>query len=217
MTTRKFGESQVIDFFATTLRDELRNKFGINEKYSIGNFSGSQDRKFADFFAGTESSCVLIEFKEFEMEIKDEIKKPLRQKLCKELTKDSAALSRGSHFIAYRSPINNVTIKLAPYVDVVCPNFNIGIPPLAIVQTKTHTDFIEEFLSGKEGVSIDQFLGYAGHLSATAGGIKNGADAPFKSVLYSRDMQGKVVGTIFESLGELKQLLDLKPKKRPRP
>lgn len=214
MTTRKFGESQVIDFFATALRDELRNKFGDNEKYSIGNFSGSQDRKFADFFAGTESSCVLIEFKEFKKEIDDEIKKPLRKKLCKDLTEESASLSRESHFIAYRLPINNMTINLAPYVDVVCPIFNIGIPPLVISQPKSHTDFIEEFLSGTEGVSIDQFLGYAGHLSATAGGIANGENAPFKSVLYSRDMQGKVVGTIFESLGELKQLLDRKPKKQ---
>ena len=195
----------------------MRDKFGPNANYSIGNFSGSQDRKFADFFAGTDSSCILIEFKGFENEIQDEFKKPLRKKLCEELTDETAALSRGSHFIAYRSPINSMQIKLASYVDVVCPIFSIGIPPLTIAHAKAHSDFIDGFLSGHKGVSFNEFLAYAGHLNATAGGIENGATAPFRSILYSRDMRGKVVGTIFESLGELKQLLDQKPKRYPKP
>jgi len=217
LSKRKLGESQVIDFFSIALRDSLRDKFGENANYSIGNFSGSQDRKFADFFAGTESSCILIEFKELEREILDERKKPLREKLCKELNDETATLSRGSHFIAYRSPHKEMQIMLAPYVDVVCPNFVIGIPPLAIAHTKAHIDFIQGFLSGAEGVGFNKFLEYAGHLNATAGGIANGADAPFKSILYSRNSSGDVVGTIFESLGELKKLLDRRPKASPKP
>lgn len=217
MATNKFGESQVIDFFATALRDKLITKFGKNAKYSIGNFSGSQDRKFADFFAGTDSSCILIEFKEYEREIQDENKKPLRKKLCEELTNETAALSRGSHFIAYRLPTDKMQLKLAPYVDVVCPHFSIGIPPLATAHTKAHSDFIDGFLSEREGASFNQFIEYAGHLNAAAGGITNGASAPFESILYSRDAQGEVVGTKFESLGELKKLLDLKPKRFPKP
>jgi len=217
LASSKFGESQSISFFETALRDELCNKFGKNANYTMANFSGSQDRKFADFFAGTDSSCILIEFKEFEHEIQDESKKPLRRKLCEELTNGSAALSRGSHFIAYRSPINRMQINLAPYVDVVCTIFSIGIPPLAAAQSKTHFDFIDGFLNGHEGVSFNQFVGYVGYLNATAGGIANGAAAPFRSILYSRDMRGRLVGTLFESLGELRQLLDRKPKRTPKP
>ncbi|WP_148051359.1 hypothetical protein [Pseudomonas protegens] len=212
MTKRKLGESQVIDFFSSVLRDELINKFGSRSNYSIGNFSGSQDRKYADFFAGMESSCILIEFKEFESEVRDEYKKPLREKLCKNLTDKTAALSRATHFIAYRVSSGNMDIKLSPYVDVICPNWSVGNPPLQAVNSKVHYDFICDFLSAKEGVAIGDFLSYAGHLNSTAGGISDGASAPFKSVLYSRNTQGRVVGTIFNSLGELKKLIDKAPK-----
>lgn len=212
MAKSKFGESQVIDFFSTALKDELINRFGSHSQYSIGNFSGSQDRKYADFFAGTNSSCILIEFKEFEREIRDEYRKPLREKLCKNLTSETAALSRTTHFIAHRISSMCMDIKLSPYVDVVCPNWSIGSPPLETVSSKAHYDFIDDFLSGKEGVVIGKFLQYAGHLSSTAGGTADGANAPFKSVLYSRNTQGRVVGTFFNSLGELRQLIDKAPK-----
>ncbi|WLG25989.1 hypothetical protein [Pseudomonas lurida] len=212
MTKRKIGESQVIDFFSSALRDELYNKFGSNSNYSIGNFSGSQDRKYADFFAGTNSSCVLIEFKEFESEIRDEYRKPLREKLCKNLTGETAALSRATHFIAHRISSVDMNIKLSPYVDVICPNWSVGSPPLQAICSKVHYDFIDDFLSAKEGVVISEFLRYAGHLNSTAGGIADGIAAPFKSVLYSRNTQGRIVGTIFNSLGELKQLIGKAPK-----
>lgn len=212
MTNRKVGESQVIEFFSSVLKDELYNKFGPHSKYSIGNFSGSQDRKYADFFAGTDSSCVLIEFKEFEREIRDEYKKPLREKLCRNLTTKTAQLSRSTHFIAYRVSSNDMSVKLSPYIDVVCPNWSVGSPPLQAKTSKAHYEFIDDFLSAKEGVTISEFLNYAGHLNSTAGGISDGASAPFKSILYSRNNQGKVVGTIFDSLGELKNLIDKAPK-----
>ncbi|WP_440779945.1 hypothetical protein ACTACN_00785 [Pseudomonas syringae] len=212
MTKKKLGESQVIDFFSSVLRDELNNKFGSQSNYSIGNFSGSQDRKYADFFAGTNSSCVLIEFKEFEREIRDEYKKPLREKLCRNLTSKTAALSRSTHFIAHRVSSSDIAISLSPYVDVVCPNWSIGNPPLQAIRSKAHYDFIDDFLSVKEGVAISEFLNYVGHLNSTAGGISDGGSAPFKSVLYSRNTQGRVVGTIFNSLGELKKLIDKAPR-----
>ncbi|WP_447782418.1 hypothetical protein [Pseudomonas plecoglossicida] len=213
LATTKIGESQVIDFFSSALRDQLVNKFGSDSNYSIGNFSGSQDRKYADFFAGTKSSCILIEFKEHEHEIRDEYKKPLREKLCKNLTNKTATLSRTTHFIAHRSSSRGMDIKLAPYVDVVCPHWSIGSPPLGPVTSKTHYDFIDDFLSAKEGVTMEKFFDYAGHLNSTAGGVSDGASAPFKSVLYSRNARGRVVGTIFHSLGELKKLINKAPNK----
>lgn len=212
LNTKKIGESQVIDFFSTALRDELHQKFGRDAEYSLGNFSGSQDRKFADFFAGTNSSCILIEFKEYRKETKDELKKPLRKKLCKELTKKDAKLSRSSHFIAYRSSTDNMQINLVPYVDEVCPSFSIGCPPLLAVKEQEHNDFIDKFLSGNEGVNLSEFLNYAGHLNSIAGGIPNGASVPFNSIFYSRNNSGKIIGIKFDTLGELQKLLSKKPK-----
>ncbi|WP_295475697.1 hypothetical protein [uncultured Pseudomonas sp.] len=194
----------------------MSEKFGKAADYSLGNFSGSQDRKFADFFAGTDSSCVLIEFKEFEREISDEHKKPLREKLCRTLDQNTAALSRTSHFIAYRSRNSAVNIELAPYVDVVCPHFSVGQPPLEAIVRNTHDAFIDAFLEGRSGTPFDAFLKYAGHMNSTAGGTADGANASFKSILYSRDKQGRVLGTLFHSLGELKQLLAKKAKLRSR-
>ncbi len=205
----KIGESQVIQFFSTAVEIKLQEKFGCQAKYSIGNFSGIQDRKFADFFVGTESACILIEFKEFENEIADEQKKPLRKKLCTELTQETARLSRASHFIAYRKPGSDLEIIVTPYVDTVCPLFSVSIPPLADKINQNHQDFIEDFLSNKAGQDYKQFIRYVGHMNSTAGGTSDGATAPFKSVLYSKNKQGKIIGTIFESIGELSKLLNL--------
>ena len=217
MTSKKAGESQVIDFFSSVLRDELQNKFGRDKKFSVGNFSGSQDRKFADFFAGTESNCVLIEFKEFEAEIQDEQGKPLREKLCKELTADTAMESRCTHFIAFKSKGAEMNISLIPYVDAVCPLFCVGIPPLESVQKTSHKNFIQAFLDGGKGGSVEDFVIYAGRLNTIAGGIADGLSAPFKAVLYSRDSEGGLIGTLFQSLSEFKQLLGMKPKRGHRP
>ena len=217
MTSRKAGESQIIDFFSAALRDELRKKFGEDTKFSIGNFSGSQDRKFADFFAGTESNCVLIEFKEFHGEIQDEREKPLRKRLCEGLTESAAITSRSAHFIAYKSKAAEMDVTLIPYVDVVCPLFGVGIPPLAAIQKNGHDDFIQAFLDGREGSSVNEFISYAGHLNTIAGGIANGLTAPFKAVLYSRNSSGKLIGTLFQSLSEFRKLLLAKPTRSRRP
>ncbi len=210
MISKKAGESQVIESFSSFLRDELQNKFGKDKKFSMGNFSGSQDRKFADFFAGTDSNCLLIEFKEFESEISDEQDKPLRKKLCNELTLEVAVESRCTHFIAFRSKSKEMDITLIPYVDVVCPLFGVGIPPLNPIQRTSHSQFINAFLEGEKGGSIDEFISYAARLNTIAGGTANGLNAPFKAVLYSRNSKGQLTGTLFQSLSEFKTLIDKK-------
>ena len=208
---KKIGESQVIQSFSTFLQVELAIKFN-GASYCFGNFSGSQDRKFADVFVGTKSSCILIEFKEFEKEVADEYKKPLRSKLCKELTSETAALSRAGHFIAFRKPGSQMEITIASYADTVCPGFSIGVPPLAAIEQFGHREFIGKFLGNAAGQDYPSFIKYVGHLNSTAGGTANGLAAPFKSVLYSKDDHGNVIGTIFESIGELTKILKLHPK-----
>ncbi|PTQ78193.1 hypothetical protein C8R26_104177 [Nitrosomonas oligotropha] len=209
----KIGESQTLQFFSTIIQTELSARFGRRGKYSIGNFSGSQDRRFADVFVGTESSCVLIEFKEFESEVADEQNKPLRKKFCEELTPEIASLSRSGHFIAFRKPKSQMEIIVAPYVDTVCPRFSVGIPPLVNAKRQDHDRFIKSFLGNTEGQNYQSFIQYVGHLNSIAGGTPDGSTAPFKSVLYSRNRQGRVIGTVFESIGELRKLLKLRPKR----
>lgn len=211
---KKIGESQVIQSFSTFLQAELAAKFNGNINYCFGNFSGSQDRKFADVFVGTESSCVLIEFKEFEKEINDEYDKPLREKLCNQLTEETAALSRSGHFIAFRKPGSQMEITVASYADTVCPGFSVGIPPLVLAKQFGHREFIKNFLNNATGQDYTSFIKYIGHLNSTAGGTSDGSSAPFKSVLYSTDNKGSIIGTVFESIGELRKVLKLSPQKK---
>lgn len=207
---KKIGESQVIQSFSTIFQVELAQKFK-NASYCFGNFSGSQDRKFADVFVGTKSSCMLIEFKEFEEEIENEYRKPLRKKLCEELTSETANLSRVGHFIAFRKPGSQMEITIASYADTVCPGFSVGIPPLAIAEQFGHREFIKNFLDNAAGQNYPSFIKYVGHLNSMAGGTADGLVAPFKSVLYSKDDQGNVIGTIFKTIGELTKILKLHP------
>lgn len=215
--SRKIGEAQAIDFFGTALREMHEKNYGKEANYSVGIFSGSQDRKFADFFAGIGSTCILIEFKEFENEIKHELRKELRENLCKNLNETDAALSRGAHYIAYRSKAEDMQLRIAPYVDVVCPDFGIGQPPLLPFLKKDHENFINDFLSSNAGCSYDNFVRYAGYMSAIAGSTPNGLKTRFRAIFYSRNHAGTVVGTIFKNLSDFKKMMDKKPSRKMGP
>lgn len=215
MTTKKMGESQVISFFSTSLTQQLFLNFPNKDKFSIGDFSGSQDRKFADFFAGTDSTNILIEFKELKEETKDELNKPLRVKLCQQLTNDLAEESRKCHFIAWGNNNSALQVELVPYVDLVCQKYK-GCPPLQEIHEIAHSDFITSFLSGGEGLSYSNFTNYIGHLNTVAGGITDGSQAPFKSILYSYK-NGNLIGTRFENLRELNELMSIRPRSSWRP
>lgn len=126
----KIGETQGMGFFRAALEDRFPERNGKDADYSIGDFSASQDRKFADFFAGTASTCMLIEFNEYVHEIGQETRKPLRRKLCENLNDADAQLSSGSHFIAHRLKTPDIQVRIAPYIDVVCRDLGVGCPPL---------------------------------------------------------------------------------------
>ena len=90
-------------------------------------------------------------------------------------------------------------ISLIPYVDAVCPLFDVGIPPLVSVQKTCHNEFIKAFLGGQKGGSIEEFVSYTGRLNTIAGGIADGLTASFKAVLYSRDWGLRRNGTVMLS------------------
>ncbi|MEW5290891.1 hypothetical protein ABW286_17190 [Erwinia papayae] len=202
---RKIGESQVIDFFSAVLRDKFSDRYKKNKPISIGNFSGSQDRKFADFFAGTASSNILIEFKEFESDYTKEWDKPLRQTLCRIIDADTAQFSRRCHFIAWRESDPEVQVSIAPYIDKVCPQYNT-IPPLQAFDNIPHKDFINDFLDDEKGITPEEFKDYVKYMDDIAGGKQAGENVPFKSILYSYQDE-EMVATYFKNLGELRSLI----------
>lgn len=209
---RKMGEAQVIDFFSGYLKDVLNIKFGAHVNYTVGNFSGSQDRKFSDFFAGTDSHNILIEFKEKKEECAYEGMKPLRKKLCDNLDEKISRLSRECHFIGWGTNHVNTVIEFNPYIDLICRIFNQKNYLLEPVD-KNHRAFVQNFIDGKIGVDQDSFVKYIEHLNKIAGGSVSGKEVPFRSILYSRDENGLLVGTRFESLGELIQLRKMRTRK----
>lgn len=210
----KMGEMQVIEFFSSRLKDKIRDKYGKTESFSIGNFSGSQDRKFADFFAGTDAVNILIEFKEFKSEYEKESIKPLRRKLCQTLTNTISELSRSCHFIGWGTKKYDVEVELNPYIDLVCrlfPNICCLNEPICYLDEEFITAFIDE----KIGVNYAYFVKYIDHLNKIAGGGSSGEEVPFRSILFSYNDQGILKGTRFDNLKEFQELIKIKPQNKP--
>ena len=206
----KMGESQIINFFTNVLVDYLKSFLTPKYRFAIGDFSGKQDREFADFFAGTDSVNILIEFKEKKSEYKDECHKVLRKKLCEELTNDIAIISRDCHFIGWGQNKTPIEVELNPYIDIVCSLWN-KINFLRTPKNYQHIDFIKEFKNGSIGVDYETFVKYIEHLNSLANRSNSGGDIPFKSLLYSRDSNGMLIANRFETLNQLKMLIDMEP------
>lgn len=197
----KMGESQIIDFFSTIINDEFKKEFGDTESYSIGNFSGSQDREFADFFAGTDAVNVLIEFKEKKVEYKAESRKPNREILCKNLNDTISLVSRKCHFIGWGTDQVVIEAEFCPYIDIVCHIWNCTN---LLKKEKIHKDyqFVQELIKEEIGVNHNEFITYINYLHKISGGKDSGGEIPFKSILYSYK-DNRIVATRFDNLNEL--------------
>jgi hypothetical protein len=208
---KKIGENQIIQFFSSALQDEISEKLGRDVNYSFGNFAGQQDKKFADFFAGTKSKNILIEFKEYKHELKAELKKPLRKQLCYNLNEQLSTLSRKCHFAAWNENEADIFINLVPYIDEVCRRFIPNLPKdveklLIEPQPDLHDIFITKFLKDERGVSHSEFKKYINHLSEIA---KSKDTNSFEAILYSRNDSGRLIGTKFSNLDEALALTEL--------
>lgn len=207
---KKMGESQIIDFFSGYLRDLLHDEYGKSVSYTIGNFSGSQDRKFADFFAGTKSHNILIEFKEKKQEYKAEIKKPLRENLCATLNNKVAQVSRLCHFIGWGKDQVGTQVELNAYIDLICTLWGAN-NYLQTTHNYEHETFSLHFINGDVGVDHRTFMDYIEHLNKIAGGCATGSEVPFRSMLYSKNDRGRLIGTRFENLKQLNVLRAIDP------
>lgn len=196
----KIGEAQVQQAFVEHLKFKIGRKFGAEFPYAYGAFNGSQDRKYADYFAGVNAKNILIEFKEFKSEISSESRKPLRNKLCNIISDANLSNSLNAHFIAWRlenSKDNRLRVKIDTYLPTVCALFNKHFDGN---NERWIPEFVDDFLDIKAGVSNENFEAYINELSNIAG---DDGDSSFYGVHLTFDPEHGVDLRIFSTVAEL--------------
>lgn len=199
----KIGEAQVQQAFIEHLKYKIQIKFGHDFPYNYGAFNGSQDRKYADYFAGVNAQNILVEFKEFESEVSSESKKPLRKKLCETISNDSLSSSLTAHFISWRlenTTENSLELRIDTYLPAVCPLFDIQFKGS---NEKKIPEFIDDFLNMKSGVSNEEFESYIDKLSDIAG---DDGDTSFYGVHVTFNSEHGIELKIFSTIAELIEL-----------
>lgn len=185
----KLGESVIQSAFADHLARRAIDRYGLNVPYVSANLQGKNDKQFADYFASIDSKCVLIEFKEFEKDILDEKRKPLRADLCELLTmpnyaKHESLASRG-HFLAF-GDIEQKIENIHSYPKVVCPIFSSDYEFSGA--SYTEKEFLSGLVKGSIGITIENMNRYVALLAKIAQQGKGQPDCPeFKAVLLSYD------------------------------
>lgn len=196
----KIGEQQVQRMFSEHLGETLRNRFGEKIRYAYGEFNGMQDKKYADYFAGVNSSNIIIEFKEFFSEINDERRKALRENLCKNIPDYLIETSYLSHHISWRGDSSeSIVLAFDRYLSRVCPIFDIEYERFKVVGV---SKFIDDFLDKRIGAGSDDFADYVDYLAELAGD----EGSSFFGVLLSFDPKVGLKNTIFYNLEQLVEL-----------
>lgn len=200
----KIGEQQIQRLFSEYLGREVRKKFGDDFPFAYGEFNGMQDRKYADYFAGVNAYNVLIEFKEFFSEIKDEKRKRLRRKLCHEIPEDLLDLSYAAHHISWREKSEkSIILGFQRYLSKVCPLFEVSYDEF---ETLGVSKFLNQFINKDIGSDNSSFSGYIKYLAKIAGD----EDAGFFGVLISFDSEVGIKNTIFKNMSQLIELVNRK-------
>lgn len=198
----KIGEAQVQEAFVEHLRFKIGEKYGPNFPYAFGAFNGSQDRKYADYFAGVNARNILIEFKEFKSEISSETRKPLRKKLCNSISDENLENSLNAHFISWRVDDpngNRLRLRIDTYLPTVCPLFDRHFDG---GKEKWIQHFLDGFLDLEVGVSNEEFEVYINELSRIAGDAGEG-NASFYGVHLTFDPEVGLDLEIFSKVSDL--------------
>jgi len=197
----KIGEQQIQRLFSEYLGREVRKRFGDDFPFAYGEFNGMQDRKYADYFAGVNACNVLIEFKEFFNEIKDEKRKELRRKLCHEIPENLLDISYATHHISWREKSEeSIILGFQRYLSKVCPLFDVNYDEFDILGVN---DFLSEFINKDIGSGNSLFSDYIKYLAKIAGDESAG----FFGVLISFDSQVGMKNTIFKDMSQLIELV----------
>lgn len=156
--SKKIGEANVIEVFSDLLNTLFR-EIKPNGTYLKSNISGKADKVYADYFASVNAKNILIEFKEFEKEIRFETKKPLRKKFFDSVSR-LRLISRDCHFIGWRlDDTDSLIIKIDNYIFKVSKFFKIDFQFIKSSE-RLAADFITEFIKGEIGIPVSQFKRY---------------------------------------------------------
>ena len=198
----KIGEQQIQRLFSEYLGRKVREKFGDDFPFAYGEFNGMQDRKYADYFAGVNACNVLIEFKEFFSEIKDEKRKELRRKLCHDIPEDLVDISYATHHISWREKSEkSIVLGFQRYLSKVCPLFEIDYDEFETIGVNK---FLNDFTNQEIGSDNSLFSDYIKYLAKIAGD----EGAGFFGVLISFDSEIGMKNTIFKDMNELVELVN---------
>ncbi|EHK2775643.1 hypothetical protein ABMX64_22475 [Vibrio vulnificus] len=202
----KIGEQNVQGHFTRTLDSKLNERYKKSHHYSRGELNGKLDKLYADYFAQVGTMCVLIEFKEFETEVKSEKKKPLRKKLCVEIPEEFELTSYDCHFVSWRlDEPRNMSIRLDRYISKVCPLFDIDYDEFELIDGD---DFIDGLLNEEIGSDYYDFIEYLDYLAS----LEDGSTPPsgggkFGGVLYIVNKAlDRMLAITYNSLTELLSL-----------
>ena len=197
----KIGEQNVQRLFTEELNFRVSERFGKKYHHSYGEMNGKLDRTFADYFSSVGDVCILIEFKEFDAEIKNEKRKKLREKLCKELPENLKATSTLSHFVCWREERDDeFVLKLDRYVSRVCPLFGYEY---GAFDTLNSDAFIEKYLSSELGAKYEPFEKYIDFLAGLPPGGNNNS---FTGVILVFNKIAKIIKSIiFNSFSDFKK------------
>jgi len=209
--SEKIGESVIQSAFADHLARQAIGHLGIEAPYVSANLQGKNDKQFADYFASVDSKCVLIEFKEFEKEILDEKKKPLRDDLCALLEdpiyQKQESFAAHGHFLAF-GDINKKIENIHSYPKIVCPIFSSTYSFSGT--SHTEKDFLTGLVKGTIGITIEDMNRYVMLLAKIAQQGQNQPPCPeFKAVLLSYDSRTDegYKKQKFDDLCELKKIM----------
>jgi hypothetical protein len=198
----KIGEQQIQRLFSEYLGREVRKNLGDDFPFACGEFNGMQDRKYADYFSGVNACNVLIEFKEFFSEIKDEKRKVLRRKLCHEIPEDLIDISYATHHISWREKSEeSIILGFQRYLSKVCPLFEVNYDEF---ETLGVNKFLNDFINKDIGSDNSLFSDYIEYLAKIAGD----EGAGFFGLFISFDSESGMKTTIFKDMSQLIELVN---------
>lgn len=204
----KIGEANVIHAFSKLITSELLSK-NPDIQFVESIMSAKDDKTFGDYFAGLDANNILIEFKEFEKEIKTETKKPLRKILFDEIDKYRFT-SRDCHHIGWRGDSSEtIEIYLDNYIFKLSPFFDKNFENITTTKNKA-TDFINKFIQGEVGLKTSSFMSYIQFLKKLDHGDGNNGSHFFSAIIYSYQ-NNKLVQDVLS--GDIVNILNIIEKK----
>ncbi|MBM4978026.1 hypothetical protein HYO23_22415 [Vibrio parahaemolyticus] len=197
----KLGEQIVQRCFSEQLKSQLDYRYGKYFHYASGELNGRLDKLYADYFANIGTKCILIEFKEFESEIRSEKKKPLREKLCKRIPRSYQRDSYCCHFISWREKdSDSIDVILNRYLSKVGPLFDFRFEEFEDVRAE---QFITDFIDGDVGLEFVDFEDYLKYLASLDDGPKGGGGKIGGMILIFNKQLKKCFNAIFYDINDI--------------